>query len=108
MAEKDMTEKTLEAYSDVFADIVNGLLFNGEQVITEDALVDAQPFSMYKSDGALHQQERDSSKYWVDNQGDRINVRIALFGLENQTNYDKDMPLRVIGYDGASYRAQLE
>ena len=108
MAEKDMTEKTLEAYGDVFADIVNGLLFKGEQVITEDALVDAQPFSMYKSDGSLHQQERDSSKYWVDNQGDRINVRIALFGLENQTNYDKDMPLRVIGYDGASYRAQLE
>ena len=34
--EKDLTEKTLEAYSDVFADIVNGLLFHGDQVISED------------------------------------------------------------------------
>ena len=28
-------------------------------------------------------------------------------GIENQTNYDKDMPLRVISYDGAHYRAQI-
>lgn len=28
MAEKDITEKTLEAYNDVFADIINVLLFN--------------------------------------------------------------------------------
>ena len=27
MGEKDIMEKTLEAYNDVFADIVNGLLF---------------------------------------------------------------------------------
>lgn len=31
MAEKDIAEKTLEAYNDVFADIINVLLFNGEQ-----------------------------------------------------------------------------
>ena len=35
MAEKDITEKNLEALNDVFADIVNVLLFNGEQVIYE-------------------------------------------------------------------------
>ena len=29
MAEKDLTEKILEDYPDVFADIVNGLLFDG-------------------------------------------------------------------------------
>lgn len=29
MAEKDIAEKTLEAYDDVFADIVNVLLFQG-------------------------------------------------------------------------------
>ena len=29
MGEKDMTERTLEAYNDVFADIVNVLLFKG-------------------------------------------------------------------------------
>ena len=35
MADKDITEKNLEALNDVFADIVNVLLFKGEQVINE-------------------------------------------------------------------------
>lgn len=38
MAEKDMTEKTLESCSDVFADIVNVLLFNGQQKVKENEL----------------------------------------------------------------------
>jgi hypothetical protein len=41
MAEKDLTEKTLEAYGDVFADIVNGLLFQGRQIVSEQALMEA-------------------------------------------------------------------
>ena len=37
MGEKDITEKILEDYNDVFADIINGLLFQGEQrVLPED------------------------------------------------------------------------
>ncbi len=44
----------------------------------------------------------------TDQKGERVNVRIALLGIENQTSYDRDMPLRVIGYDGAAYRAELE
>lgn len=35
------------------------------------------------------------------------NICIACIGLENQTASDPDMPLRVIAYDGAEYRAQL-
>lgn len=33
-----MTEKALEAYNDVFADIVNVLLFNGKEKIKEEEL----------------------------------------------------------------------
>ena len=33
MGELDITEKIPESYNDVFADIVNVLLFNGEQII---------------------------------------------------------------------------
>ena len=57
-------QKALEAFNDVFADIVNGLLFQGEQVISETSLTDAQPLSMYKADGKLHEQEQDVAKYW--------------------------------------------
>lgn len=102
MAEKDMTEKTLEAYNDVFADIVNVLLFKGKQIIKPESLTDAGSLSTYKIDGKLHEQERDVAKFCK--QG---NIRIALYGLENQTKVDKDMPFRVIGYDGAVYRNQL-
>ena len=102
MGEKDMLEKTLEAYNDVFADIINGLLFYGRQVVREDDLVDAQTFSIYKSDGKHCGQDRDVAKYWL-----KKHIRLSFIGLENQTRPDVNMPLRVIGYDGAAYRAQL-
>jgi len=35
VAEKDASEKTLESYNDVFSDIVNVLLFNGKQVLSQ-------------------------------------------------------------------------
>ena len=38
MKQKDITEKLLEDYEDVFADIVNVLLFDGNQLISPDAL----------------------------------------------------------------------
>ena len=102
MAEKDMTEKTLEAYNDVFADIVNVLLFKGQQIIAEDDLIAETPRSLYKAAGKLHEQERDVAKFWQNGK-----IRIALLGFENQTEADTDMPMRVISYDGAAYRAQL-
>ena len=34
MADKDLTEKTLEAYNDVFADIMNVLLFDGKREVS--------------------------------------------------------------------------
>lgn len=102
MGQKDITEKLLMDYNDVFADIVNGLLCRGEQVIHPCDLVISQPISQYKADDRIHEMERDVSKYWK--QG---NVRIALYGLENQTRVETHMPFRVIGYDGSAYRAQL-
>lgn len=102
MAEKDMTEKSLEGYNDVFADIVNGLLFRGEEVISAEELEDRLPWAHYKSDGKLREMERDVLKQWK-----RQKLRLALLGFENQTEPNPDMPLRVVGYDGAEYRAQL-
>ena len=108
MGEKDITQKTLEAYNDVFSDIVNGLLFQGAQVLQENELTDAQPFSMYKASGERHEQIRDVAKYWKEPDAEQVSVRIAFLGIENQTKFDRDMPLRVIGYDGAAYRSELE
>ena len=102
MGEKDATERTLESYAEIFADIMNVLMFNGEEIVRAEDLEDASPVSMYKADGGVHQQERDVAKYWK-----KMKLRLALVGFENQTGYDPDLPLRGFGYDGAGYRAQL-
>ena len=96
-------EKHFEEINKIFADIVNGTLFGGNQTIKEDELIDLPHKSQYKADdGKLHEQERDIVKRWS-----KENVIFSIIGIENQTTIDKDMVLRVIGYDGASYRSQL-
>ena len=103
MAQADIAEKNFIALNDVFADIFNVLVFGGKQMMTEDSLSDCNPLSQYKADDErLHEQERDIFKLW---RGHGVNLLLA--GIENQTKPDKDMPFRVIGYDGAAYRSQL-
>ena len=102
MGEKDIAEKNLEALNDVFADIVNVLLFNGKRLILEHDLESDTSNSMFKADGKIHEQERDVSKFWKNGK-----IRISILGFENQTKEDYKMPLRVISYDGASYKQQL-
>jgi len=103
MAEKDITEKLLEDYPDVFADIVNVLIYNGNDTIKAGDLERSGTISQYKASNTIHGQERDVAKYWTKGQ-----VRIGLLGLENQTSRDPDIALRVIGYDGAAYRDELK
>ena len=103
MGRKDITEKHFEEINKIFADIINGTLFEGKQTIKEDELFDLPAKSQYKADnGKIHEQERDIAKRWS-----REDVVFSIIGIENQTVIDKDMVLRVIGYDGASYRSQL-
>ena len=86
---RTITEKTLEDYADVFADVVNVLLFNGEQRVMPEDLVDTTARSQFKADdGVLHEQERDVVKRWKHGK-----IVIALLGLENQTKPDANMPL---------------
>ena len=100
--EKDISEKTLEDCNDVFADIVNNVIFGGRKVVQPEALTNATVTSQMKLDGKLHEQERDVAKYWNDRK-----IRLCLLGLENMTQMEHDMVLRVFSYDGASYREQV-
>lgn len=102
MGDKDKTQKTLLAYNDVFADIINAFVFAGEPVVKPEDLSDALPKSMYKMDGRAHELERDSAKFWQ-----KSGVTFALYGLENQSAPDEDMSLRMAAYDALSYRSQL-
>lgn len=98
----DRNEKLLTDYNDVFADIMNVLLYGGKRVIKEDDLENSKDISQYKADGKLHEQERDVSKYLKGQE-----YRVAFLGMEHQNKMDQYMPLRVISYDGSAYRSQL-
>ena len=97
MGEKDLAEKTLESCNDVFADIINVLFFGGRRKIKEQELEQAVMGSVCKADRKLRGQERDTAKYWRSH-----SIRISLLGIENETDADGDMPLRIFGYDGSS------
>lgn len=102
MGQKDITQKVLGTNNDVFADIINGYVFKGEKVVKEDELFDTANMASFKNGQKITYQERDVTKVWKEN-----NIRIALWGLENQMKPCKDMPLRVLAYDGVSYKRQL-
>lgn len=100
MGAKDITEKILADYNDVFADIINGVLFDGEQVVFENELENAKDKSQYKFNNKIHEQERDVFKSWIP-----YRICFALYGLEHETGTEPYIPMRIIGYDGA--RGQL-
>ena len=86
MKEKDITQKVLEDNNDIFADIVNVLLFDGKSEVEENELVNTTVHSQYKAeDGKVHEQERDIAKYWK-----RGCTDIVLYGIENQTKVEKE------------------
>ena len=85
MREKDTLEKVLEEYNDVYADILNVLLFQGEERVKPEDLTDAQPFSLYYDGEKKREQVRDIAKYWKDpgSMGESILNNTAKTGIES-------------------------
>ena len=75
--EKNSTEKHLLNYADVFADVVNVLVFHGKEVIDPKDLVSTEARSVLTLHGKTREQERDVVKIWT-----KGNTKIALVGLE--------------------------
>ena len=104
MGQKDIAEASFIELNDVFADIFNVLIYKGKRFIKENKLQAMPRKSQYKGDNdLLHEQERDVLKKWRGK-----DVELAILGVENQTLPDKDMPFRIINYDGVSYRSQIK
>jgi len=103
MGKKDLKEKLLEDYADVFADIINVLVFRGERLLKEEDILDGPTVSQYKDvNENSREQIRDILKY------DKSRTTLAVFGIENQSRVDRDMVFRVMGYDYSSYRKQID
>lgn len=102
MGNKDKTEKLFVACRDVFAEFINSLVYQGEEIIKEKDLLQGPTESIYGGAGTkLSSQFQDYSMYDVRGGSPR-----ALYTLENQSSVDAQMPLRCAGYEGAAYRRQ--
>ena len=104
MGQKDLREKLLEDYEDVFSDIFNVLVFR-DNVIRQQYLRTSATESVYKSETKEYRgQYRDVLKEYTDN----CFLEIGSFGIENQSMLDDYISVRVMGYDYAKYRSQID
>ena len=95
----DQTEKLLESWNDVFADIINVIVYGGERKVKEEFLTDGPTASQYKAaEGQYNEKMRDVCKEDV-----RNGVTFAIWGLGNQSDVNRVMPVRCMGYDYSSY-----
>lgn len=98
----DIPEKELEDYPDVFADIINVLIYQGSDIVKPENLRTATVETRYLNpDGKLRRQTEDLAKYEMAGEEARI-----LFLLANQSVPDSRMILRKCGYTGGYYRSQ--
>ena len=101
----DIPQKELESYPDVFTDIVNALVYGGEQVVDLRNLRPAETETRYRDrEHRLRNQYEDLGRYETDGKG---GTRI-LYLLANQSRTDSRMLLRKCGYVGGYYRGQYE
>lgn len=104
MGQKDLASKLFERRAEIYADIINAFVYEGEQVVRSENLRSAAVESIYEGKyGTLRNQYNDVSKYEICN--GEIKLR---YTLENQINPDYRMLLRKAGYEGAAYREQYD
>ena len=103
MATKDIAEKHLVEYNDIFCDLVNMAFYKGEPLIKPNTLEDRRARELINKEKKIAEIERDVCKIYK-----KAQVELAILGIENQTAPDKYMPIRVMEYNTAAYRTQLE
>jgi len=102
--EKDITTNDLLSNADVFADIANVNLFDGDEVIRPEDLVAVPLDTSYKDlEGKHHKLFRD-----VLMKVNRLGGCIAFIGYENQTEINCIMPVRDMGYAYTCYMKQIK
>ena len=96
---------SLITQNDISAGLINAIYANGENVVQAENLVDASLNTTYAStDGRLRNLTRDVLKMCVRPDG----YLECFFGFELQSEPEPFMPVRVAGYNGATYRDQLD
>lgn len=100
----DVTQKNLEAFPDVAADILNVFIHGGKKMVQAEFLYPAPTETEYAAPNSpLRNQLEDISKYEM--RDGRIKIQYL---LANQSVVDNRMLFRKAGYVGAVYREQYD
>lgn len=100
---KDLPGKNLLNCTDVFADISNVNLFEGEELLHEEELEQMPTEVIYKDNyGMMHHHYLDTRMKAKDHRTD-----IAIFCVENQSGVNNIMPVRDMGYLYSNYNEQI-
>ena len=95
----------LVTQNDISSGLINAIYANGESVVKAEELIDAPLNSTYPSiDGRLRNLTRDVLKMCVRSD----DCLECFFGFELQSEPEAFMPVRLLGYNGATYRDQLD
>ena len=93
-----------------FADLFNAALFDGEQIIKADELVDVDTEESIILENKKYAESikasRDNIK--IRKKSTVYGVEFVLLGLESQEHIHYAMPMRVMGYDYAAYKKQYD
>ncbi len=99
MKEKNVAKKQLEEYPDVFADIVNVFLFNGDLIVKPEELENIPIPSHLTRDNREHQ----VTQIWK-----KGHIQFSYLAFERPVNFSKYIPFRSMEYDGVIYGDALK
>lgn len=99
MSNKDITQKALLRVPDVFASLVNLLLFHNAPIISSNQIRYLDIPSHFVFDDSLHDLYRDVCALILDKQGNPL----FIVCFENQIWRDWTMPIRALGYGDTLY-----
>ena len=102
---KSVVEQKLLEYPDVFADVYNAYCFGGESILKEEELEPMMAVAYTRNvDNEVRGRLRDVRKKCLLFSG-RYPV---ICQIENQTDIDNTMPVRIMGYEYAAYEEQID
>lgn len=99
MGREDVYESDYLEDPEIFADLVNGVLYRGEQVVKPGELTEQDGELRSVSGKAVKKVIRDKVKFWK-------GTMLAVFVVENQTKVDYHMVLRVMLAESMAYDKQ--
>lgn len=104
--DKDLTKERCLADNERYADLINGTVFQGKQLLHADDLqdMDSQVWSINR----LFKRRKYRQRYRDLIKKAAFGVNFIVIGVENQEEVHYLMPLRSMGYDVAEYERQAD